>query len=134
VVGAGYGMSSETRNVATFVKLLRVAVLLPVIAITGVGYRHIGSDTGAARPPLLPGFAIGFAVLVALNSVGAIPDAVSAWGSDVSRWSLVAAVASLGTKTRLGELAAIGFKPALLLAGETVFLAAFVLVVVRCSS
>jgi uncharacterized integral membrane protein (TIGR00698 family) len=131
VVGAGYGMSSETGDVATFVKLLRVAMLLPVIALTAIGYRHIGSRAGAARPPLLPGFAVGFAVLVALNSLGVIPAAVSAWGSEVSRWCLVAAVAALGTKTRLGELAAIGFKPTLLLAGETAFLAAFILVVLR---
>ena len=131
VVGAGYGMSSETGDVATFVKLLRVAMLLPVIALTAVGYRRFASDAGAARPPLLPGFAVGFAVLVALNSLGLIPGAVSAWGSEVSRWCLVAAVAALGTKTRLRELATIGVKPALLLAGETAFLAALVLVMLR---
>ena len=131
VVGAGYGMSSETGDVATFVKLLRVAMLLPVIAITAVGYRRFGSETGATRPPLLPGFAVGFAVLVALNSMNVIPSAVSAWGSEVSRWCLVAAVAALGTKTRLRELAAIGVKPVALLVGETAFLAALVLLVMR---
>ena len=31
VIGAGYGMSKETGDVATIVKLLRVAMLLPVI-------------------------------------------------------------------------------------------------------
>jgi uncharacterized integral membrane protein (TIGR00698 family) len=131
VVGAGYGMSSETGDVATFVKLLRVAMLLPVIAITAVGYRSMGSESGVERPPLLPGFALGFAALVALNSLGVIPAAASAWGSELSRWCLVAAVAALGTKTRLVELAAIGVKPALLLVGETTFLAALVLVALR---
>ena len=50
----------------------------------------------------------------------------------MSRWCLVAAVAALGTKTRLGELTAIGLKPIALLAGETAFLAALVLVLLRC--
>ena len=45
----------------------------------------------------------------------------------VSRWCLVAAVAALGTKTRLRELANIGFKPVALMVGETTFLALLVL-------
>jgi uncharacterized integral membrane protein (TIGR00698 family) len=71
VVGAGYSMSAETGDVATVVKLLRVAMLLPVIVITVVSYRRSGAEPGAKRPPLLPGFAIVFVALVALNSFNA---------------------------------------------------------------
>ena len=39
VVGAGYGMSKETGDVATIVKLLRVAMLLPVILVITLSYR-----------------------------------------------------------------------------------------------
>ena len=127
VVGAGYSMSAETGDVATVVKLLRVAMLLPVIVMTVVSYRRSGAQPGAKRPPLLPGFAIVFVALVALNSFNAIPSTVAAFGSDVSRWCLVAAVAALGTKTRLRELADIGFKPVALMVGETTFLALLVL-------
>jgi uncharacterized integral membrane protein (TIGR00698 family) len=131
VVGAGYSMSPETGDVATFVKLLRVAMLLPVIALTVVSYRRAGAEPGAKRPPLLPSFAVAFAVLVALNSFNIIPPAVTKLGADVSQWCLVAAVAALGTKTRLRELASIGFKPVALMVGETVFLAALVLVLLH---
>jgi uncharacterized integral membrane protein (TIGR00698 family) len=131
VVGAGYSMSAETGDVATIVKLLRVAMLLPVIVMTVVSYRRSGAEPGAKRPPLLPGFAIAFVVFVALNSINVIPSAVAAFGSDVSRWCLVAAVAALGTKTRLRELAAIGFKPVALMVGETTFLALLVLVLLH---
>jgi Conserved hypothetical protein 698 len=55
VVGAGYSISPETGDVATFVKLLRVATLMPVIAITVMSYRHAGGEVGAKRPPPLPG-------------------------------------------------------------------------------
>ena len=127
VVGAGYSMSAETGDVATVVKLLRVAMLLPVIVVTVVSYRRSGAQPGAKRPPLLPGFAIVFVALVALNSFNAIPSTMAAFGSDVSRWCLVAAVAALGTKTRLRELADIGFKPVALMVGETTFLALLVL-------
>jgi uncharacterized integral membrane protein (TIGR00698 family) len=131
VVGAGYSISPETGDVATFVKLLRVAMLLPVIAITVVSYRRAGAEPGAKRPPLLPSFAVAFAVLVAVNSLGIIPQAITKLGADISQWCLVAAVAALGTKTRFRELAGIGFMPVALMVGETVFLAALVVVLLH---
>src|SRR4029077_7465851 len=131
VVGAGYSLSPETGDVATFVKLLRVAMLLPVVAITVVSYRRAGTEPGAKRPPLLPGFAVAFAALVALNSLGVIPPAMAKLGADVSQWCLVAAGAAPGNKTRRRELAGIGFKPVALMVGETLFLAALVLVLLH---
>ena len=58
------------------------------------------------RPPLLPGFAVAFALLVAINSIGLVPAPVQALGSDVSRWMLVAAIAGIGMKTQLKDVAA----------------------------
>jgi uncharacterized integral membrane protein (TIGR00698 family) len=130
VVGAGYSMSPETGDVATFVKLLRVAMLLPVIAIAALCYRQ-SVTPGATRPPLLPGFAVAFAVLVGLNSLDLIPRAVATFGTDLSRWCLIAAVAALGAKTRLRELASVGVKPVLLMIGETAFLAALALLLLQ---
>lgn len=131
VVGAGYGMSHETGDVATFVKLLRVAMLLPVIVFAVLLTRRGGADAGTARPPLLPWFAVGFALLVAVNSTGWLPAALVDFGSDVSRWCLVTAIAAIGMKSRLGELAGVGLKPVLLMLGETLFLAALVPVLMR---
>ncbi len=136
VVGAGYSLSAETGDVATLVKLLRVAMLLPVIVLAAAITRaraSAGSDAGAAgeRPPLLPGFAVAFALLVAINSTGWVPAAVQAFGNDASRWCLVAAIAGIGMKTQLKELATVGFKPVALMIGETVFLAALALTLMR---
>jgi uncharacterized integral membrane protein (TIGR00698 family) len=132
VVGAGYSLSPETGDVATLVKLMRVAMLLPVIALTVVSYRRAGAQPGTKRPPLLPGFAVAFAVLVVMNSCHLIPKAVATFGADASQWCLVAAVAALGTKTRLSELATVGVKPVALMLGETVFLAGLALVLLHC--
>jgi uncharacterized integral membrane protein (TIGR00698 family) len=131
VVGAGYSISPETGDVATLIKLLRVAMLLPVIAITVMSYQQRGAEPGAKRPPPLPGFVVAFAGLVLLHSFNVIPSSLVAFGSDVSQWCLVAAVAALGTKTRLRELASIGFKPVALMIGETFFLMLLVLVLLR---
>ncbi|MBT9596487.1 MAG: putative sulfate exporter family transporter [Vitreoscilla sp.] len=126
VVGAGYSLSHETGDVATLVKLTRVAMLLPVIMLAAAMTRARGATDGP-RPPLLPGFAVAFALLVAVNSTGIVPPAIQAGASELSRACLVAAIAAIGMKTQLRDLATVGLKPVLLMAGETVFLAGLVL-------
>nr|WP_315184534.1 putative sulfate exporter family transporter [uncultured Albidiferax sp.] len=134
VVGAGYGMSKETGDVATVVKLMRVAMLVPVIVFAVMINRWRLGEAGEAsgpRPPLLPWFAVAFAVLVAINSTGWLPGVVAKGGGELSRWCLVAAIAGIGMKTQLKELATVGLKPVLLMVGETVFLVALVLALLR---
>jgi len=131
VVGAGYSMSKETGDIATVVKLMRVAMLLPVIVFAVMCARASGMQTGGARPPLLPWFAVAFALLVAVNSTGWLPTALTELGSDFSRWFLVAAIAGIGMKTQLRDLATVGLKPVLLILGETVFLAILALVLLH---
>ena len=75
----------------------------------------------------MPGFAVGFAVLVAINSTGWLPKPLTQAGSEFSRWCLVTAIAALGMKTRLGEIAEIGWKPVLLMVVATLFIAAVAL-------
>ncbi len=130
VVGAGYSMSRETGDTATVIKLMRVAMLLPVIMLAAVMMRS-HAESPAEKPPLLPGFAVAFAILVTINSVGWVPPWLVTAGSDFSRWCLVAAIAAIGMKTRLQDLAAVGVKPVLLMLGETAFLAGLVLLLLR---
>ena len=135
VVGAGYSLSNESGDVATLVKLLRVAMLLPVIllasSITRARLAADGSAPAGKRPPLLPGFAVAFAALIVVNSTGVVPHAVQAAGGEASRWFLVAAIAGIGMKTQLKDLVTVGFKPVALMIGETVFLAALALGLMR---
>ena len=46
VVGAGYGMSEATGDVATLVKLVRVAMLLPVIVFAVMLTRRHNAESG----------------------------------------------------------------------------------------
>ncbi|HWP12073.1 MAG TPA: putative sulfate exporter family transporter [Ramlibacter sp.] len=131
VVGAGYSLSNPTGDVATLVKLMRVAMLLPVIVFAAMLTRHRGDAAGIERPPLLPWFAVAFALLVAINSTGWVPRAVQGAGNDISRWCLVAAIAGIGMKTHLKELATVGLKPVALMVGETLFLAVLALALLR---
>jgi uncharacterized integral membrane protein (TIGR00698 family) len=130
VVGAGYAISPEAGDTATLVKLIRVAMLAPVIIAAGLAVRA-GQEEGAPRAPLLPWFVTAFGALAIVNSLDVIPGAVTDAANHASRWCLVAAVAAIGVKTRLSDLASAGWKPALLMILETIFLAAIVLAAIK---
>lgn len=131
VVGAGYSMSPETGDTATVVKLMRVAMLVPVIVVAAMITRMQGADPTGKRPPLLPWFAVGFIILACVNSTGWVPSLVQGGVNELSRWCLVVSISALGMKTQLKELASVGIKPILLMIGETVFLVALVLLLLR---
>ena len=127
VVGAGYSVSETSGNVATFTKLLRVAMLLPVVGSLSLLFpSHSGSSAGRR----LPGFLLFFAGLVLLNSLGLIPQVVLGVLKSVSRWCLVTAIAALGMKTSLKAIAEVGGRSIALIIAETVFLALLVLAIV----
>lgn len=133
VVGAGFMISPEVGDGATLVKLMRVALLVPVVVIFAQVYRNAHdahADAGApvaARPPLLPGFLVAFIALVALNSIGVVPRPAAAFMGDLSRWCLVVAIAALGVKTSFRQLAELGWQPVVMIVGETLFIAMVVL-------
>ena len=128
VVGAGYMMSDEIGDIATFTKLLRVAMLVPVVVLISliVAFRSTNKPaSGASRIPL-PGFLIAFIIIVIINSSGLISPIVTDYMVELSRWCLVVAMVGLGMKASIKELAAMGWKQMLLMVAETIFLAVLV--------
>lgn len=126
VVGAGYTISLEAGDTSTIVKLLRVAMLVPVVLAFGYLLKA-PKDPGAPRQPILPWFLIGFVLLVLITSTGWVPQAVSDLLSTTSRLCLITAIAALGIKTSFQKLAVVGWRPVALMVAETMFLALLVL-------
>jgi uncharacterized integral membrane protein (TIGR00698 family) len=124
VVGAGYLISDEAGAVATYVKLMRVAMLIPVVIVLAWLFSR---DALHAEKPPFPKFLLGFAALAALNSFQLLPPSLVEAGSTVSRWFLVIAISALGLKTSLQELTKIGWVPAIVVVSETLFLFGLVL-------
>ena len=132
VVGAGYTVSPETGDVATYVKLLRVSMLLPIVfAIAMIVRRRAGPDAAPLAKAPLPLFLLGFAALVALGSLGLLPKAAIGAADITSRWCLVTAVAALGMKTSFKALIAVGWRPVAVVALETVWIAGAVLAAIE---
>lgn len=132
VVGAGFSISQETGDIATVVKLIRVAMLAPVILIAVIIIRRIGGeDNKADQPAIVPGFVVAFVILVALNSFGLFPLTLTEFSAEVSRWALLAAISAVGLKTSLREVIKVGGPAIALLVIETLFLGAWTLVLLQ---
>nr|WP_309504213.1 putative sulfate exporter family transporter [uncultured Roseovarius sp.] len=130
VVGAGFSISPEVGETATLVKLIRVSMLAPVVLIFSLAIRSIGlaaQVSDGKKPPLLPGFVLGFLLLATLNTLGLIPSPIAGLAEDLSRWALLIAISSVGIKTSLARVTEVGGTAIALIVIETVMLAIFVL-------
>lgn len=126
VVGAGYSVSSTAGDVATMTKLMRVAMLVPSVLVISLIARS--SKTGQHGPlSALPGFLILFILIVIVNSTIPLPAALLSGMGELSRLCLITAIAAIGLRSNLRRLTEVGSGPLLLMLGETLWVAAFIL-------
>ena len=111
VVAVGSAISPATADTAVIVKLTRVMLLMPVLVL--IGWR-VGASEGGDRPPIVPGFALGFVGVATVNSLVSIPEALKATLLAFDTFLLAAAMAALGMETRWARLRALGPRPLLL--------------------
>ena len=132
VVGAGYSVSPEVGDAAVLTKMLRVAMLLPVVmALTLVVRHRLRTTEVRSGDPLLPPFLVAFVALVAVASLGLIPKPIGAALNEIARACLVIAIAAVGLKTSPLEMKKVGGRAVALLVVETLFLAGLVILVQR---
>lgn len=126
VVGAGYSVSDIAGETATFVKLLRVAFLVPVVLVLSLLFA--GSRTAEQKRSLpIPFFVVGFSALVVAGSYDLVPLVAKDTLLSMSRWLLIIAIAALGMKTSLKKLGDVGLSAIVLICALTAVLAAFAL-------
>ncbi|MFT5421926.1 MAG: putative integral membrane protein (TIGR00698 family) [Candidatus Endobugula sp.] len=131
VFGAGEMISSEVSELATYTKMLRVALLMPVIMVIAL-FMSQNSGNGKSRlQRSFPPFLIAFVGFVILANSDFLPKTSLLLISDVSQICLWISMAALGAKTNLIDMWQVGKKPMLLLFLNTLFIAivAFTLVV-----
>jgi uncharacterized integral membrane protein (TIGR00698 family) len=108
VLAATASAGTVSIQVGTLVKLIRVMMLGPVLFALGLIH---GRGNGAGRIQLrhiFPWFIVGFVLMVALRSLGAIPEPALPWISDFSRLLTVAAMAALGLSVDIRSVAHAG--------------------------
>ncbi|MGB8939191.1 MAG: putative sulfate exporter family transporter [Streptomyces sp.] len=101
---------------AVLVKLMRVAVLAPLVAAVGLSVRarSTARGTGKRRPPVLPLFVAGFIAMVAIRSTGWVPDSTLTAAAHAQELLLAAALFGLGAAVDLRSLTRTGGRVAAL--------------------
>jgi uncharacterized integral membrane protein (TIGR00698 family) len=130
VVAAGFQHGEPAGEAATIAKLARVMLLAPLVLALGLIARRSAADGAAPRPPL-PWFVFGFIAMIALGSVVEIPAPLKHQLALLTSFLLATALAAMGLDTDLRRLAAEGFRPALLGALATAFIATFSLALIK---
>lgn len=121
--GAGYLVSDNAGDIASLTKLLRVALLAPLILALGALLNRNGSDKAD-----FPWFLLGFVILFACNSLGWLAGPLREGLMGTSQACLLVTMAALGMKTSLPALIAQGWKPFALLTVLSVLLVTIAMV------
>ncbi len=122
VVAAGGAIGGGALTAAVIVKLARVLMLAPVMAVLSLQQRRRGAADGA-RPPLVPLFVLGFLAMVLVRSFVPLPEAAVQIGSLLQTLLLAAAMFALGTGVTVRRLLGVGPRPVVLAALSTLLVA-----------
>ena len=115
VVAAGYAFSDAAGVLATIVKLTRTLFIVPIVLIFSWIYAKkevaVDSREKVNIKDIFPWFILGFLAVVALRTVGIIPDTMVSPISSLSKFFLAMALGAIGLKTSLKEVSGVGIKP-----------------------
>ncbi len=101
-IGGGFSFSARAGEVATIVKLTRVALLAPMLMLVGLWLARSGEANTKTRIPLrLPWFILGFLAVAAVNSLVAIPKPVQGAANTAAQALLLLAIVATAMKARL---------------------------------
>jgi uncharacterized membrane protein YadS len=129
-IGGGYAISNAAGAAATVVKLTRVALLGPLVAVAALVIARIdpaGGGKKAAKLVVLPPFILAFLGLVVLNSVVPVPALAHTVALVLSKALLLLAVTATAMRTRTDLILQLGWRSIMpvLAATVTSFLTAF---------
>ena len=112
VVATAQTAGAAALAVAVVVKLTRVLMLAPLVAIASIQTRRRDSTDEApkARPAIVPLFIIGFVVAVLLRSFVPLPDTLLSSADVVQSAFLASALFGIGASLRLEQFARSGMR------------------------
>jgi uncharacterized integral membrane protein (TIGR00698 family) len=112
VVATAQIAGASALAIALVVKLTRVLMLAPMVAIAAVveRRRQVEGDAGVKRPPIVPLFVAGFIVAVLIRSFVPLPPAATDAADALQTLLLAMALFGLGTAVRLRSLVGTGWR------------------------
>ena len=127
VVAIGGSVGGAALGAAVVIKLGRVLMLAPVMAVLGVVERRriraAGGGGDVDLPPIMPLFVAGFLAMVAVRSTGVVPQGVLDAAGVAEQLLLGAAMFALGVGVRFSLIRKVGGAPVVMAAAATVVVA-----------
>jgi uncharacterized integral membrane protein (TIGR00698 family) len=114
VVATGGAIGGGALAAAVVVKLARVVMLAPVMAVVSARQRRLRQTSDVRRPPLVPLFVVGFLACAALRTSGVMPDGFLSSAKLAQTALLTAAMFALGAGVNFASLRKVGIRPFLL--------------------
>ncbi|MFI0449012.1 YeiH family protein [Actinomadura sp. 6N118] len=114
VVAAAQTAGPAALKEAVLVKLMRVALLAPLVALIAISARRRTAETSSVRPPLIPLFVAGFLTMILLRTSGNIPEEALTHAATAQHLLLAAALFGLGSSIHLPSMTRTGGRMALL--------------------
>ncbi|QHC73149.1 putative sulfate exporter family transporter [Rathayibacter sp. VKM Ac-2805] len=109
VVATAQVAGASALAVAVVVKLTRVVMLAPMVAVAAAVTRRRGG-TGGTRPAIVPLFVVGFLAAVLLRTLLPLPEGLLAAADTAQTWLLAAALFALGSAVRVRALVTTGWR------------------------
>jgi uncharacterized integral membrane protein (TIGR00698 family) len=134
VIAAAFPVSQLSGEVATLVKLARVALIGPVVLLCAAIYRPTADS---ARPVAggwtryVPWFMSMFVVLAIIRNLGLLPSLAIDLSREASRLLTVLAMAGLGFGVDLTAVRRVGLRVGIVVVLSLLFMAALTLVLMR---
>lgn len=105
VVAAASNVDPATTEVATIVKMTRVALLVPLLLVIGLWLQRRDSQASGSKAALpIPWFAIFFLIFALINSANVIPIDTLQMLRAIDIFLLTMAMTALGIETRFAQM------------------------------
>lgn len=113
-IGGGYAFSNAAGTYATIVKLARVAMLAPLVALASL---WLSAEQSHERSPLwrrltVPWFIVAFIAVLAFNSIVTVPAALREGALAGAKGLLLLAVTATAMRSRMDLLMDLGWRAA----------------------
>ncbi len=130
VVATAQTAGAAALAVGVVVKLARVILLAPIVAVAGIHHR-IGAGTDGPRPPIIPLFILGFVALAAVRTTGWLSPAALDAAAVLQDILLGMALFGLGSAVQVRQLLHTGSRALLAALASWLLIAALGLAAAR---
>lgn len=133
VVATAQVAGASALAIAVVVKLTRVVMLAPMVAVAAALSRRAGDGGTGARPAIVPLFVVGFLAAVLVRSFLPVAPEILAAADVAQTWLLAAALFALGSAVRLRSLVTTGWRALVVAFASWTAIAAMALAAVQAA-